>query len=61
MDEWLNSPVVIVAVLSAIGVLIGIGRWVSKVDSDRSKFGKSMEEIRKDIKEILSRIPPAAS
>ena len=59
MDEWLNSPVVVVAVLSAIGVLIGIGRWVGKVDSDRSKFGKFMEEIRKDIKEILLRIPPA--
>ena len=75
MEEWLNSPLIIVAGLAVLGALVGIGRfiwaasrWVhgvdhgkARVDEDRSLFQSFMIEIRDDIKKILVRLPPAAT
>ena len=44
----------IIAILSAV---IKISRWTGNVDSDRKRFGKFMEEIRNDIKDIFKRLP----
>lgn len=58
MEEWLNSPAIIIAALAVLGTIFGIGRWVGNVNSDRTKFHDFMEEIRTDIKQILGRLQP---
>jgi len=55
MDEWIKDPRVIVSVIAAI---LGIGYWVGQVNSDRKSLKEFMDEIRKDIKDILGRLPP---
>ncbi len=35
------------------------GKWQGEVNSDRIQFGKFIEEIRRDIKDILSRLQPS--
>ena len=54
MDEWIKDPRVIVSVMAAIS---GIGYWVGQVNSDRKSLKECMDEIRKDIKDILGRLP----
>ena len=58
MGEWWVVPSIVVAVMAAAALIFKIGRWVGSVDSDRDKFRAFMEEVRKDIKEILGRLPP---
>lgn len=48
--EWWHA-------LLAASMLIGAGIWIGKVDADRRNFREFMEEIRKDIKEIFTRLP----
>ena len=65
MEEWLNTPLIIVAALAVVGFIGGIGTFIWKasrsgvagVDNDRSGLRPFMEEIRKDIKEISLRLP----
>ena len=47
-----------IAVIGAISAILGIGIWVGSVNSDRKSFKNFMEEVRRDIKEILERLPP---
>ena len=69
MAEWLNTPLIVIAVLavvSAIGGLIWkVATWKTKVDDDRSIFKSTLEsfmkEIRDDIKTILGRMDPAVA
>lgn len=62
MEPWYTNPVVIlggVALLASLGTaILKFGEWKGKIDSDRKMFSDFMEEIRKDIKEILTRLPP---
>ena len=66
MTDWLNTPVIVVAVL-AVGALVWkIAYWVAKVDLAAKDFGAFTaktfpafaKEIRDDIKQILLRLPP---
>lgn len=65
MADWLNTPAIVLAVLAVAGALVAIGRWMGKVDSDRSGFRRFtreirevvMPEIRRDIKRIFERLP----
>ena len=62
MEPWYTNPVVVlggIALLASVGTaILKFGEWKGKVDSDRRTFSGFMEEIRKDIKEILTRLPP---
>ena len=50
-----------VAAAVTVGVaLVGIGIWVGAVNGDRAAFKTFMDEVRRDIKEILQRLPPVA-
>ena len=55
--------------LALVGTLLTVGRWVGKLETkheaiektvtnDRSSFTKLMDEVRNDIKAILSRLQP---
>ena len=58
MDELLNDPMWMVFLLTGLGsVVFFSGRWVGQVNSDRKKFHELIDEIREDIKKILSRLP----
>ena len=57
MDNWLSTPLIVIATIAAISTVLGIGMWIGSVNSDRSRFGEFMKEVRDDIKEILSRLP----
>ena len=60
MTEWINNPVVVVAVLSVAGLIFATGQWVGRVNSHVSGVSALLKEIRSDIKQILSRLPPIA-
>ena len=59
--DWLNSPVIVVAIISAASAMVGIGMWIGKVNTNLSTFNTSlsqfMKEIRADIKKIFERLP----
>ena len=38
MDEWIKSPVVIPAVIAVVSILVTIGIWIGRVNSDRGEF-----------------------
>lgn len=46
-----------VLALAVAGALIRTGMWIGAVNADRHSFKASLEEIRKDIKKILKRLP----
>ena len=47
----------VTVVSAAITFAYKFGKWRAEVDSDRLRFSKFMEEIRNDIKDLLSRLP----
>ena len=57
MSEW--NPVYILAGLAVVGALLGIGKWIGAVNTDRESFKEFMNEIRADIKKIFQRLPPS--
>ena len=64
MQEWLETPVIVVAALAVLGILWKAARWTSKVDSDlvslkdiTRELKDITKELRADIKQILSRLP----
>ncbi len=57
MQELFNDPRAYLAVLAIGGLIFAVGRWVGAVNSDRESLKDLMAEVRKDIKEILSRLP----
>lgn len=56
MENWVGSPLIVVAGLAAASALTSIGIWVGKVNSDQNAFIEFMQEIRTDIKEIRASI-----
>ena len=56
MPDWLNTPVIVVAILAASTVLVKIGIWVGGVNRDRKSFVSFVEEIKTDIKEIKNNL-----
>ena len=58
MPAWLEHPLVWIA---AISTLVTIGIWIGKVNEHKSTVSTFMDEIRKDIKEILGRLGPATT
>ena len=59
MENWLATPVIILAIIAAGGIVFKVGSWKGGVDSDRSSFKDFIQEIRDDIKAIFDRLPPA--
>lgn len=56
MPDWLNTPVIVIAVLAVCTVLVKIGMWVGGVNSDRRTFDSFIDEVKTDIKEIKNNI-----
>ena len=57
MQELFSDPRAYLALAALIGLVFVVGRWVGEVNSDRKSFKEFMAEVRKDIKEILDRLP----
>ena len=57
MENWLDTPLILVAFLAVGSVLVSIGVWVGNVNADRKSFKEFMDEVRNDIKKILARLP----
>ena len=57
MIEWIseNPWGLILAILGAAGAIFAVGKWVGALNSDRKAFKTFMDEVRRDIKELLSR------
>ena len=45
MSDWLSDTAVITTILSVSGVLVGIGMWIGRVNSDREGFKAYMERM----------------
>ena len=61
--ESMNSAYWALGISFTVGVTLftliyKYGEWKGKVDSDREGFSKFMSEVRDDIKQILTRLPP---
>ena len=63
MENWLQSPIVIMVILAVAGALLKIGKWWGDVNSDRAALKDSVREnsaavlnlankIRDDVREI---------
>lgn len=67
--DWISeNAMAILATVSCLGILGGIGafiykwgRWTGSVDTDRATFKEFMNEVRQNIREILARIPPVTT
>ena len=67
MEQWLNTPVIVIVVLAMMGGAVRLGRWMGEVNTDRTNFKEFMREIRDDIKDIrqeisriFGRLPPSS-
>ena len=52
MENWINTPAIILVILAVGGLIFKSGQWIQRVNSDRKSFQAFMDEIRSDIKEI---------
>ena len=59
LSEWINTPLIVIAVLAVLGVLYKFARWQGTVDTDLTTIKGFMAEIREDIKKIFHRLPPS--
>ena len=57
MAEWLNTPLIVIAILATLTVLYKFSHWKGTVDSDLSSIKDLIVEIRADIKNIFQRLP----
>lgn len=58
MENWLETPLIVPVVVGAIAVLITIGIWIGKVNSDRKSFKDFIKEVRGKLDTILQFIGP---
>ena len=60
-SAYVGIAISITALLAVIALIFKFGKWYGEVNSDRERFSKFIEEIRKDIKDILGRLPPSST
>ncbi len=60
MQEWLDSPLIIVAGIAVISALITIGIWVGWVNSDRDNFKDFMKRVDRKLDSIFRALPSKA-
>lgn len=60
---WADPAKATIAIIAALGVLYGlglfifkVGSWHNSVNTDRENFKEFMEEVRKDLKELIKKI-----
>ena len=58
-SAYVGLVISIAALLAVIALIFKFSSWYGEVNSDRKRIINFMEEIRKDIKDILSRLPPS--
>lgn len=57
--HWIGALGAVAIISVAVGTaLFKFARWTGSVDKDRENFKSFMKEVRDDIKDILSRLPP---
>lgn len=64
--DWITEiSVVITAIVGVVFLVIATGKighriskWSGSVDTDRENFKKFIQEVKSDIKELFSRLPP---
>ena len=59
MQEWLDSPLIVVAIIAVLSVLGTIFTWVGRVNSDRENFKDFMKDVRGKLDRIFDRLPKA--
>ena len=57
MSDWLNTPVIVVALLAVLTVFWTMARWTGMVDSGIRELKDGQKELRDDVKTILGRLP----
>ena len=64
---WINPLTILIATIAVITIIVKLAMWAEKVNQARTDFddhkktlGEFMSEIRDDIKNILTRLPPVA-
>ena len=57
INEWLVSPLSIIAALAVLAAIWKCACWFAKIDRGHTDFRELVKEIRNDIKEIFKRLP----
>ncbi len=57
--EYWALGISVTVTLALITFAYKYGKWQGEVDSDRKRISKFIEEIRKDVKDLLGRLPPS--
>ena len=57
MSDWLNTPVIVIALLAVLSVFWTMARWTGMVDSGIRELKDGQKELRGDVKTILGRLP----
>ena len=64
---WINPLTIVITVIAVVTIIVKLAMWAEKVNQTRTDFdsqkktlGEFMAEIRDDIKNILTRLPPVA-
>ena len=56
MQEWLNSPLIVVAIIAVISAFGTVFVWVGRVNSDREGFKVFMERVDGNLQKIADNI-----
>ena len=54
IGNWLS---IVIFIIIFFTIALKIGQWVGGINSDREKFLEAVEEIRKNMRAILERLP----
>ena len=55
MAEWLNTPVIVLAVLAVLGIGYKVVYWIASLDTDRKALKENAEKDRAEFKEKSDR------
>ena len=47
MDPWLNTPMIVIAILAVPALACRFGYWVSRVNKERSSIAEALDSLRK--------------
>ena len=56
MENWLQTPLIVIVILTVVGAVFGIGKWVGNVNSDRTWFRSTVNSIKEEVGKIQDNV-----
>lgn len=55
MERWLDTPLIVTAVIANVGALVGIGVWVGRISANLGLLKYTADQDRKNFKEAADK------